>query len=246
MGSSVVDIESAPPLESNCLLTTSTRCLQSFFAKLITRLGMISVIAACLLWLKPAHAPQLLLYPALAFQLPSLEPRTSSHRSIDPKSEPHPIELICSQFEPNSTCTSIQEELFLSLTLPHVINPVSPPLHRMTQGDTPPSTSSSDSDQNRTPLSSTEVRRALFSPEPSPLTMTDPVIHNEDEIAVKTVVEPEDPLADPQNQPPAQQAVPPGATANTTSSTTGTSTVPAVAAPPPVVAPPLLAAPPPA
>ena len=41
----------------------------------------------------------------------------------------------------------------------------------MTQGDTPPSTSSSD--PNLTPLSSSEVRRALFSPDPSLLIMTE-------------------------------------------------------------------------
>ena len=77
-------------------------------------------------------------------------------------------------------------------------------------GYTPPSTSSSNnSDPNLTPLNSTEVRCALFSPEPLPLIMTDPVTRDEEEVQVETVVEAEDaPIADPVNQVPAQQTIP--------------------------------------
>jgi len=137
---------------------------------------MIMTIMTCLLLLNPAIVSQLLLLcPALASQLLSLELDATAPRSIDCKTTKLPPEVaisIDSQFESSiglSTCSCfLEDSLFLSM-LPHLFQ-VSSSDSRMTQGDTPPSTSSSD--PNLTPLSSSEVRRALFSPVPSPLIMT--------------------------------------------------------------------------
>jgi len=160
MGSSLVTNGAAPMLVRNCPLTTSSLRRESFDTKSITRFGMIMLITTCLLLLNLAIASQLLLCPALASQLLSLEPGTMAHRLINCKTTKLPPELailLGSQFEYSpslSTCSCFIEDPFFLSTLPHSSQVLSSD-SRITQGDTPPSTSSSD--PNLTPLSSSEV-----------------------------------------------------------------------------------------